>query len=331
MSALAEPLLAIRDLSLTVPLTRGSARAVNGVSLEVGRGESLAIVGESGSGKTMTALAMIGLLPPGVRCDAGTLELDGRTVAAGDPAPGRDIRGRRVGMVFQDSMTSLNPVLTVGNQLTETLEHHLGLGAQAARERASVLLEDVGIADPARRMRQYPHQLSGGLRQRVAIAMAIAPDPDLLIADEPTTALDVTVQAQILAVLARERERRGMSLILITHDLGVVASICERVIVMYAGQVVEAGPIDGIFASPAHPYTRGLLKSAPRIDGELGARLPSIGGSPPTLGQTGAGCPFEPRCDRAMPVCAGENPALLPLAGADRTVACWACETEEGR
>jgi oligopeptide/dipeptide ABC transporter ATP-binding protein len=231
-------------------------------------------------------------------------------------------------MVFQDSMTSLNPVLTIGNQLVETLTHHLGISSRAAVERAGELLEEVGIADPARRLGQYPHQLSGGLRQRVAIAMALAPDPDVLIADEPTTALDVTVQAQILALLAREQERRHMSLILITHDLGVVATICRRVIVMYAGHVVEAGPIESLFASPAHPYTRGLLKSAPRIDAEVGTRLPSIGGSPPMLGRAAPGCPFEPRCELAMPICREQNPALLPLDDASRVVACWACERE---
>jgi oligopeptide/dipeptide ABC transporter ATP-binding protein len=326
--AVAQPLLALRDLSLVVPLRSGPATAVNGVSLEIGRGESVAIVGESGSGKTMTALAMIGLLPPGVHRTQGTLEVDGEALPAGDTQATRGLRGRRVGMVFQDSMTSLNPVLTVGAQLTETLQHHLGLDGAQARERALELLGDVGIADPGRRLGQYPHQLSGGLRQRVAIAMALAPDPDLLIADEPTTALDVTVQAQILAMLARERERRGMSLVLITHDLGVVASICERVIVMYAGQVVEAGDIEGVFARPAHPYTRGLLGSAPRIDGALGERLPSIGGTPPALGAFPRGCPFEPRCSLGMPVCSADNPALLPIGIDERLVACWACLPE---
>jgi oligopeptide/dipeptide ABC transporter ATP-binding protein len=234
------------------------------------------------------------------------------------------VRGRRIAIVFQDSITSLNPVLTIGRQITESLETHLGLSGAKARARALELLEGVSVPDSERRLRQYPHQLSGGLRQRVAVAIALAPDPEVLIADEPTTALDVTVQAQVLDVLRSAQRERNVALLLISHDLGVMAGLADDVAVMYAGRIVEHGPAEQVFAKSHHPYTGGLLRSVPRIDDEVRERLPSIPGAPPSLLIVDPGCPFRPRCPLAMPKCAVEDPPLEGVESASHRAACWA-------
>jgi len=312
------PLLDIRGLETAIGSRAGVVRAVRGVSLRVDRGETVGLVGESGSGKSITALSIARLLPPAGRITAGEVLLDGQDVLRLSQRALRAVRGRRIGMVFQDSMTALNPLLPVGRQLTEHVRAHLGLGPREATRRALRLLDEVGVTDGERRLRQYPHQLSGGLRQRVAVAIALAADPDLLIADEPTTALDVTIQAQILDLLRREQRDRGMGLLVITHDLGVVAGIADRVAVMYAGRIIEEGATDAVFAEPAHPYTLGLLTSVPRLDTSLDARLPSIPGAPPPLWALDAGCAFRPRCPVAIDRCAADP----PLSGERRRVAC---------
>ena len=283
----------------------------------------LGLVGESGSGKSVTTLAALGLLPAAGRILAGSVEFDSADLLQLSSKELNRVRGRRIGMIFQDSMTSLNPLLSVGRQITESLETHLGFSRGGARRRALTQLEEVGIPDPERRLRQFPHQLSGGLRQRVAIAVALAPNPGLLIADEPTTALDVTVQAQLLELLHREREQRGMSLLLITHDLGVIAGIADEVCVMYAGRIVERGPTDDVFARPRHPYTLGLLRSVPRLDGRLEARMSSIAGSPPVEWDDRNGCAFAPRCLIVMDVCRERDPQLDGDAGG-HPAACFA-------
>jgi oligopeptide transport system ATP-binding protein len=323
-------LLQVVGLEAAFAGERGPVPAVRGVSLTVEAGETLGVVGESGSGKSVTALSVMRLLPPSGRIVAGAIELDGVDLLALSRSAMRAVRGRRIGMVFQDSMTSLNPLLTVGRQITESLETHLRMSRRAAAVRAAQLLEEVGIPEPGRRLEQYPHQLSGGLRQRVAVAIALAPNPNLLIADEPTTALDVTIQAQILELLRRERAERGMALILITHDLGVVASLADRLAVMYAGRVVESGPTERVFGDPRHPYTVGLLTSVPRLDGELGDRLPSIPGSPPAMTALPVGCPFRPRCTYAEARSAAEEPPLMPV-GAEHAAACWVDVREAAR
>jgi oligopeptide transport system ATP-binding protein len=264
------------------------------------------------------------LLPPNARIAGGSVELDGIDLLAAPKSVLRRVRGRRIAMVFQDSMTSLNPLLTVGRQITEGLETHLGLTRRHAVRRAAELLEEVGVPAAAQRLAQYPHQLSGGLRQRVAVAIALAANPDVLVADEPTTALDVTIQAQLLDLLRREQEERRMALILITHDLGVVARMSDRLCVMYAGRIVEEGPTETLFAEPRHPYTLGLLASVPRIDGEIVLRLPSIPGQPPPLWDEDPGCPFRPRCPFAFERCEAMDPRLEPTETADHAAACWA-------
>jgi oligopeptide/dipeptide ABC transporter ATP-binding protein len=280
-------------------------------------------VGESGSGKTVTALSVVGLLPSMARVASGTVELDGRHLTGMSRRELRRVRGRRIGIVFQDSMTSLNPVVSVGIQITESLETHLGLGGRDARARALELLEEVGVPEPGERLKQFPHQLSGGLRQRVAVAMALAADPGVLIADEPTTALDVTIQAQLLELLKRRQAERQMALILITHDLGVVAGTCDRVAVMYAGRIVEEGPTEAVLTAPRHPYTLGLLRSVPRLDAEVLDRLPSIAGAPPAPGAIPDGCPFRPRCSFAFERCE-IDPPLRPAGAEGQAAACWA-------
>jgi oligopeptide transport system ATP-binding protein len=302
-------------------------QAVRGVSFSLAPGETLALVGESGCGKSVTALSIIGLLPPNGRIVGGRVELDGDDLVQASRTALRRIRGKRVAMVFQDSMTSLNPLITVGRQITESLNVHLGISGREARRRAAALLEEVGVPEPEKRLKQYPHQLSGGLRQRVAVAIAIAPDPAVLIADEPTTALDVTVQAQLLELLKREQEERGMALLLITHDLGVVAGMTDRLCVMYAGRIVEQGPTETVFGDPRHPYTTGLLESVPRIDGKLDRRLPSIPGVPPAVWNLPPGCPCRPRCHAAFGRCEEEDPSLEAVEQ-DHEVACWAAVRE---
>jgi oligopeptide/dipeptide ABC transporter ATP-binding protein len=304
--------LAVRGLQTAFATERGPAYAVRDVSFDLEDGQTIGLVGESGCGKSMTALSIIGLLPPAARIIAGSVQLDGVGELVGaSPRALRRVRGRHVAMVFQDSMTSLNPLLPIGKQIGETLDLHAGLQGRRARVRAAALLEEVGVPEAERRLAQYPHQLSGGLRQRVAVAIALASNPRVLIADEPTTALDVTIQAQLLDLLRREQEQRRMALILITHDLGVVAGMADRIHVMYAGRIVESGDVDRVYAAPRHPYTLGLLRSVPRVRGPLEHRLASIGGSPPPITEEPVGCPFEPRCESSLPACASRLPARI--------------------
>ncbi|KXK61197.1 dipeptide/oligopeptide/nickel ABC transporter ATP-binding protein [Micromonospora rosaria] len=309
--------LRVRDL--TVTFTRpGQApvRAVDGVTFDVGSGQSVGIVGESGSGKSVTSLAVMRLLPARNVQVTGSIELGDQDLLALSARQMRDVRGRDVAMIFQDPMTSLNPVLTVGRQLVEVIVRHDGRSVAEARRDAQALLERVGIPDPARRLREYPHQLSGGMRQRVMIAIAVACRPRLLIADEPTTALDVTIQAQILDLLRDLVEESGSALVMITHDLGVVAGLCERVHVMYSGRIVESAPATGLFARPAHPYTDGLLRSIPRIDDEERGMLHTIRGSVRDVVAWEHGCAFQPRCDHAVESCLGGPPPVHDLTGA---------------
>jgi peptide/nickel transport system ATP-binding protein len=324
-----DPVVTVRDLEIGFGAGSGFVPAVRGLSFDVDAGETLGIVGESGSGKTLTALALIGLLPAGAVLARGSIAVDGIAVDGARPRALRTLRGRHVGMVFQDSMTSLNPVLSIGLQIAEVLRYHRHLDRHAARRRAAELLDEMGVPAPERRLRQYPHQLSGGLRQRVAIAMALAADPAVLIADEPTTALDVTVQSQLLDLLLAEQRRRGMALVLITHDLGVVARICDRIAVMYAGRVVESGTAETVFAARAHPYTRGLFDSIPQADAPVRSRLRQIPGTPPAIWAIPTGCAFHPRCPIAGSRCARAMPLLEPQAhDASHLSACWAPETD---
>jgi oligopeptide transport system ATP-binding protein len=317
------PLLQVRDLTTEFMTDRGIVRALNGVSFSLDRGETLGLVGESGSGKSVTALSIMRLITEPVgRIASGEIWFDGRDLTQLSDSQMRQLRGREVALIFQDAMSSLNPVLTVGRQITETLRTHLGLTPDAARTRAVELLNLVGIPDPAKRLSDYPHQFSGGMRQRVMIAMALSCEPKLLIADEPTTALDVTIQAQIVELLQRLREELGMSMIMITHDLGVVARIADRVNVMYAGSIVESGFVDDIFDDPQHPYTRGLLASIPRVDTGREEELRSIPGLPPNLLEPPLGCAYQPRCDVAFAKCEVNRPPLVNL-GNQHCSACW--------
>ena len=307
-------ILRVDDLHVSFRTDDAMVQAVRGVSFEIGAGETLGVVGESGSGKSVTNLALMGLIPmpPGV-IEHGTAMFDGRDLLTMPERDMQRIRGRRIGMIFQDPMTALNPLMTVGDQLTEATRWHLALDRHHAQSRAVEMLGMVGIASPEDRLRQYPHQFSGGMRQRVMIAMALSCEPDLLIADEPTTALDVTIQAQILELLQAIQKRRSISIVLITHDLGIVASVCNRVLVMYAGRIVESATTEDLFASPAHPYTRGLLASLPRLDDDSHQLLRSIPGTPPDMGNPPIGCAFRARCELAINACASEDPRLLPF------------------
>ncbi len=314
-------LLEVRGLTVAFRTEGRFLRVVEEVDLDLDAGRVLGLVGESGCGKSVTARSLMRLLPePPARIEAGTVRFAGTDLLTLDETAMRRLRGDRLAMIFQEPMTSLNPTWTVGFQIEEALELHTDLPAKARRERCLDLLRKVGVGAPERRLRQYPFELSGGLRQRVMIAMALACGPDLLIADEPTTALDVTVQAQILDLLARLREELDMAILLITHDLGVVAEFCDEVAVMYAGRIVERGPVADLFARPRHPYTDGLLASTPRLHGRRG-RLPVIPGSVPPPGRRPPGCPFAPRCRRAIDRCRQDPP---PLAGdGDHLAACW--------
>jgi oligopeptide/dipeptide ABC transporter ATP-binding protein len=318
-------LLEVRSLHTEFRTGAGLVRAVDGVSYTVEPGETVAIVGESGSGKSVGALSILRLIPdPPGRITAGEIIFDGRDLRKLSEAEMRDIRGRDIGMVFQEPMTSLNPVLTIGRQITETLEQHQGADRAAADKRAVELLEMVGIADPKRRLRQYPHQLSGGMRQRVMIAIALACSPKLIIADEPTTALDVTIQAQILELMKSLTRKLGVAQIIITHNLGVVARYAARVNVMYAGRIVEAGSAEAIYHRPRHPYTMALLKSVPRLDRPRQARLDPVEGQPPDLTKLDGGCSFRPRCRFAVARCAAAQPKLEPAGeGGGHLVACF--------
>ena len=322
-------LLEVRDLRTYFHTEDGVARAVDGVSLEVERGEVLGVVGESGCGKSVTSLSIMGLVEaPGRIEDGSRIRFGGRELTGLSEKELRAIRGNDIAMIFQEPMTSLNPVYPVGDQVGEALRLHRGLSKKEARARAVELLRLVGIPVPERRVDEYPHQLSGGMRQRVMIAMALANEPDLLIADEPTTALDVTIQAQILELLLELRDRLGMGMVLVTHDLGVVAEVADRVVVMYAGQVVEEGPVEALFDRPAHPYTRGLLAAIPRPDQKAG-RLAVIPGTVPAPTHWPDGCRFRPRCPYAWDRC-HEQPALLD-AGPGQRARCWLVEEPERR
>ena len=314
-------LLSVYDLRLTFPGPGGPIHPVDGVSFSIAKGETLALVGESGCGKSLTALSLLRLVPaPGFIAAGSSIVFDGAEVLTLAPGALRALRGRRVGMVFQDPLTSLNPVMRIGDQIAEGIVAH-GLASQGeARKRALALLREVGIADAERRLDAYPHQLSGGMRQRVVLAIALACEPELIVADEPTTALDVTVQAQILETLDRLRRDRGMALLLITHDFGIVAGRADRVAVMYAGQVIEEGATPEVFAHPSHPYTQGLLASVPRMTGPI-RRIEPIPGSVPLPGSWPAGCRFAPRCSRAFAACGA--PAPVHPAGPGHSVRCW--------
>ncbi|MFM7654859.1 MAG: ABC transporter ATP-binding protein [Paracoccaceae bacterium] len=332
----AAPVLEVRGLKTVFRTRGGEIHAVNSVSFHLNRGEVLGVVGESGSGKSVTMMSLIGLLPsPPAEIRDGAVLLGERDLLKIPPDELRHVRGAKVGFVFQDPMTSLNPVFTVGMQIMEPLREHMGMTKAQAEARAVELLELVGIPDARSRLKSYPHQFSGGMRQRVMIAIALACDPDVLIADEPTTALDVTIQAQILELVKELRQKLGMAIIWITHDLGVIAAVADRVMVMYGGQVVEHGPVKEIFANPRHPYTRALLKTIPSIAGAREARLQVIEGQPPILSAAPTACPFRARCAHAMAVCEAVNPARRAVDGAPlgqgHDVAChWTPPAREG-
>jgi peptide/nickel transport system ATP-binding protein len=321
--------LQVENLRVSFPAGDGGrVFPVDGVSFTLDRGQTLALVGESGCGKSLTSLALLRLIPsPGRVEDSSTIRLGDTDVLALRGEALRRIRGRRIGMVFQDPMTSLNPVFTVGDQIAEGVRAHFDVSRAEARRRALRLLQEVGIPDPAARLDAYPHQLSGGMRQRVMIAIALSAEPEILVADEPTTALDVTVQAQILEVLDRLRDSHGMAVLLITHDLGIVAGRADRVAVMYAGQIVEEAPTTSLFARPSHPYTQGLFASIPRISGPV-ERLSPIGGSVPPPGAWPSGCRFRPRCPKAFEK-SESMPPLLPVAP-DHRMRCWLAERGDG-
>jgi oligopeptide/dipeptide ABC transporter ATP-binding protein len=318
----AEPLLSVRDLEVRFWTGRGTVHAVNGISFDISPGETLGIVGESGCGKSVTSLALMGILPRAGRATKGEAVFEGRDLLKLSDEELRRVRGREIAMIFQDPMTSLNPVLTVGRQIRETLQTHFDLDRKEADSRAADLLGQVGIPSPDVRLGDYPHQFSGGMRQRAMIAMALAGEPKLLIADEPTTALDVTIQAQILDVLRKLVAERDTALILITHDLGVVAGMCERVNVMYAGMFMETGSAEQLFGQPRHPYTLGLLQSVPRLDAARRQRLHPIEGQPPNMLRAPTMCPFAPRCRFEVPQSRQDVPPLRELEPG-RHVACF--------
>ncbi len=314
----AAPVLDVRGLKTVFRTRGGETHAVNSVSFHLQRGEVLGVVGESGSGKSVTMMSLIGLLPtPPAEVREGQVLLGDRDLLKISAEELRQVRGAKVGFVFQDPMTSLNPVFTVGMQIMEPLREHMGMDKRQAEARAVELLELVGIPDAAKRLKSYPHQFSGGMRQRVMIAIALACNPDVLIADEPTTALDVTIQAQILELVKELRQKLGMAIIWITHDLGVIAAVADRVMVMYGGQVAEHGPVKQVFADPRHPYTRALLKTIPSISGAREARLQVIEGQPPILKAHPTACPFRARCVEKLGVCERENPVRRAVDGAD--------------
>lgn len=329
MNTAEAPLLEVRDLRTYFFTKTGVVKAVDGVSFTVAPGETLGIVGESGSGKSVTVLSILRLVAEPGRIVGGDIRLEGESLLAKTEREMASIRGNRIAMVFQDPMTSLNPVLTVGDQIAEVLTTHRKLSKRAARARAAELLAMVGIPDPHKRLDAYPHEFSGGMRQRVMIAMALACQPKLLIADEPTTALDVTIQAQILELIRRLQEELGMAVILITHDLGVVAEVCDRVLVMYAGRPVEEADVRTLFASPRHPYTVGLLGSLPRLDGNRNARLTPIPGGPPDLRFLPPGCAFADRCPHATARCHTMLPTWQAI-GPGHRVSCLLYEEAVG-
>jgi len=321
------PLLEVRDLQTHFQTRGGVVRAVDGVSWDVAEGETVALVGESGCGKSVSALSIMRLVaPPAGRIVGGQILFKGRDLLTLSEDEMRRIRGREIGMIFQEPMTSLNPVLTIGRQLTEGLEIHLGMSTTQSKDRAVEMLGMVGIPDGARRLSQYPHQFSGGMRQRMMIAMALACNPLLVLADEPTTALDVTIQAQILELMKGLSRRLGAAMLIITHNLGVVARYADRVNVMYAGRIIERGTARELYGNPSHPYTLGLLRSVPRLDEPRRARLAPIEGQPPDLTRLPAGCSFAPRCAFRVERCALEVPPLAPIGTTGHVSACWEAE-----
>lgn len=319
---MSEKLLEIKDERLSFFTPAGEVKALNGVSFSMEEGEVLGIVGESGSGKSVTAYSIMGLTAYPGKLVGGTVRFNGHEIEKMTEKEFRKIRGNEVSIIFQDPMTSLNPVYTIGNQIVEVILLHTNKTKKEAYERARELLELVGINEPTKRLKQYPHELSGGMRQRVMIAIALACEPKLLIADEPTTALDVTIQAQILELMQELRKKLGMSIIMITHDLGVVASMCEKIAVMYAGHIVEYGTADEIFYNPSHEYTKGLIKSIPKLNAEKIERLVPIEGQPVDLLNPPAGCPFAPRCSECMKICLNKMPPKTELSDTHYSY-CW--------
>ncbi|MGR4868571.1 ABC transporter ATP-binding protein [Variovorax sp. LARHSF232] len=323
-------LLRVEDLRVEFSGRRGQAMVLNGVDFELRAGETLCVVGESGCGKSMTALALLRLIPsPPGRISDGRILFQGEDLVTADTQRIREVRGNRISMIFQEPMTSLNPVFTVGEQIAESLRLHAGLDARAAQQRAVEMLQQVGIPAPERRVHEYPHQLSGGMRQRVMIAMALACRPDILIADEPTTALDVTVQAQIFDLLRDLQREKGTAILLITHDMGAVAEMADRVMVMYAGRVIEQGSCEQVLGAPGHPYTRGLIDCLPELGSSIGggrADLAEIDGVVPSIWELGRGCAFRERCPQAMPRCATDVPPMFEVGANGATshgAACW--------
>ncbi len=317
---MAAPLLEVRHLRVEFPTRRGTLLALDDISFDIAPGEVLGVVGESGAGKSLTGAAIIGLLEPPGRIAGGEVLLAGQRIDNLPYEQMRKIRGRRIGAIFQDPLTSLNPLYTVGRQLTETILTHLPVSAEQARARAVKLLQETGIPAAAERLDQYPHQFSGGMRQRVVIALALAAEPQLIVADEPTTALDVSIQAQIIALLKRLCKEHGAAVMLVTHDMGVIAETCDRVAVMYAGRICEIGPVQQVIHHPSHPYTSGLMGSIPAMD-DTRERLLQIDGAMPRLNAIPTGCAFNPRCPKVFERCRRERPELID-AGATRA-ACW--------
>jgi peptide/nickel transport system ATP-binding protein len=321
------PLLEVKNLRVEFPTRHGTLRALDDISFDIAPGEILGVVGESGAGKSLTGAAIIGLLEPPGRVAAGQIVFDGQRIDQLDADQMRRIRGRHIGAVFQDPLTSLNPLYTVGRQLVETIRTHLPMNETQARERAVDLLRQTGIPAPQARVDQYPHQFSGGMRQRVVIALALAAEPRLIVADEPTTALDVSIQAQIIALLKRLAREQGAAVMLVTHDMGVIAETCDRVAVMYAGRIAEMGPVRDVIHHPAHPYSRGLMGSIPAMD-EDRERLLQIDGAMPRLTAIPTGCAFHPRCSQAFERCRRERPDMM--AAGPTQAACWLHAAADG-
>jgi peptide/nickel transport system ATP-binding protein len=322
---MASPLLEVRHLRVEFPTRRGTLLALDDISFDIAPGEILGVVGESGAGKSLTGAAIIGLLEPPGRIAGGEIRLEGQRIDNLPYEQLRRIRGRRIGAIFQDPLTSLNPLYTIGRQLVETIQTHLHVGAEEARQRAVRLLQETGIPAAEQRIDQYPHQFSGGMRQRVVIALALAAEPKLIVADEPTTALDVSIQAQIISLLKRLCKEHGAAVMLVTHDMGVIAETCDRVAVLYAGRVAEIGPVSDVIHRPQHPYTVGLMGSIPAMD-EDRERLAQIDGAMPRLTAIPRGCAFNPRCPKVMERCRVDRPDLMD-AGATRA-ACWLVQTQ---
>jgi peptide/nickel transport system ATP-binding protein len=323
-----QPLLSVQNLRVEFPTRRGTLVAVDDISFDIGPGEVLGVVGESGAGKSLTGMSIIGLLEPPGRIAGGQIQLEGERIDNLPYEKLRRIRGAKIGAIFQDPLTSLNPLYTIGQQLTETIRTHIDMSDRAARDRAIELLSEVGIPSPGLRIDHYPHQFSGGMRQRVVIALALCANPRLIVADEPTTALDVSIQAQIIALLKRLCREHGTAVMLVTHDMGVIAETADRVAVMYAGRIAEIGPVRAVVKSPKHPYTRGLMGAIPHV-GHDAARLTQIDGSMPRLTAIPQGCAFNPRCPHVFERCRVERPDLLE--GGSSRAACWLLEQETVR